>query len=149
MGVTREVAFEQARARWPDVALDYGAWCAHLDALGWSGEPPATSASMFLCCACARRDPAAWRLFEEAYAPTLRNVVARENRDEEFIDWVMRSVHHQLFADGAPRIAAYDGRRPLADWLRTLVQRLALAQKVADRAIVATPPVPPAELRRL
>ena len=104
---------------------------------------------MFLCCACARRDPAAYRSFEEAYVGALRNVVARENRDEEFIDWVMQSVRHQLFADTAPKIAAYDGRRPLADWLRTLVQRLALAQKVADRAIALTPPVPPAELRRL
>jgi hypothetical protein len=148
MGVTREVAFEQARAKWPDVDLGYDAWCAHLDARGWPGEPPPTSASMFLCCACARRDPAACRSFEEAYWDALRSVVARENQDEEFIDWVMRSARHQLF-EATPKLAAYDGRRPLADWLRTLVQRLALAQKVADRAIAATPVVPPAELRRL
>jgi len=149
MAATREIAFEQARAKWPEVALDFVVWCAHLDALGWPGEPPPTSASLFLCCACARRDPVAYRSFDEAYTPAMRNVVARENRDEEFIDWVMRSAHHQLFEGTSPRIATYDGRRPLADWLRTLAQRLALAQKVADRAIAATPVVPPAELRRL
>src|SRR6187402_2421385 len=114
MSVAREVAFEQARAKWPQVALDYGVWCAHLDAFGWSGEAPPTSASLFLCCACARRDPVACQLFEEAYSAALRNVVARENRDDEFIDWVMRSARHQLFDDAAPKIASYDGRRPLA-----------------------------------
>ena len=149
MGATREVAFEQARARWPEVALSYDVWCAHLEALGWPGEPPPTAASMFLCCACARRDPAAYRSFEEAYSGALRDVIARQGRDEEFIDWVMRSAHHQLFGDTSPKIASYDGRRPLADWLRTFVQRLALAQKIADRAVDTTPPVPPAELRRL
>jgi hypothetical protein len=149
MAATREVAFEQARARWPEVRLDYQSWCSHLEALGWSGEPPPTAASLFLCCACARRDPAAFRSFEDAYEHALRSVVAREGRDEEFIDWVMRSARHQLFADAVPKIASYDGRRPLADWLRTFVQRLALAQKIADRAVDMTPPVPPAELRRL
>ena len=149
MGVTREMTFEQARAKWPQLSLDYEVWCSHLDTLGWSGEPQPTAASLFLCCACARRDPAAFQSFEDLYGSQLRSVVARVARDEEFIDWVMRSARHQLFADAAPKIASYDGRRPLADWLRTFVQRLALAEKIADRALGSTVPVPPAELRRV
>lgn len=143
------MVFEQARAKWPELSVDYEVWCSHLDALGWSGEPPPTAASLFLCCACARRDPAATQSFEAMYGSQLRGVVARVSGDEEFIDWVMRSARHQLFADAVPKIASYDGRRPLADWLRTFVQRLALAEKIADRALGGTPQVPPAEVRRL
>jgi hypothetical protein len=149
MGTTREQAFEQAKAKWPGVALDYGVWCAHLDALGWSGELPATSASLFLCCACAHQDPEACRRFEEVYSDALRGEAARENNDEEFVDWVMRSVRQHLFGAPTPRLASYDGRRPLSDWLRLVVRRRALEQKLADRAIAGTPSVPPADVRRI
>jgi hypothetical protein len=149
MGTTRELAFEQAQAKWPGVALDYGVWCAHLDALGWPEEPPATSASLFLCCACAARDPAACRSLEETYLSSLHGVAARENPDEEFVEWVMRAARQRLLGGPTPQITAYDGRRPLADWLRLVVRRLALEQKLADRAIAATLPVPPADVRRI
>ena len=114
-----------------------------------SVEPPATAASLFLCCACAHRDPEACRSLDEAYLSALRSVAARENADEEFVDWVLQSVRQQLLGAPSPRIAAYDGRRPLADWLRHLVRRTALGQKLADRAVNGTPVVPPAELRRI
>ena len=149
MGVLREQAFDQARAKWPGVVLDYGVWCAHLDALGWLGEPPVTSSSLFFCCACAQQDPEAWRALEQVYLSELRGVVARENADEQFIDWVIRSARQNLLGAPSPKIAAYDGRRPLSDWLRLVVRRLALAQKLADRAIVGTESVPPADVRRI
>jgi hypothetical protein len=149
MGTTRELAFEQARAKWPGVSLDYGVWCAHLDALGWLGELPATSASLFLCCACARQDPEACRLLEEVHSSALRGEAARENADEEFVDWVMQAVRQHLLDTTTPKIASYDGRRPLSDWLRLVVRRRALEQKLADRAIAGTPSVPPPELRRI
>jgi RNA polymerase sigma-70 factor (ECF subfamily) len=149
MSSTRELAFEQARSKWPGVALDFEAWSAHLDTLGWPAEPPLTAASLFLCCACARHDAEACRSLDEMYLSPLRGVAARENADEEFIDWVLQSVRQQLLGGNSPQIASYDGRRPLADWLRLFVRRIALAQKLADRASLATPPVPAAELRRI
>jgi hypothetical protein len=149
MGTPRDLAFEQAQAKWPGVALDYGVWCAHLDGLGWRGELPATSASLFLCCACARQDPEACRLLEEVYSDTLRGEAVRENADEEFVDWVMRSVRQHLLGAPTPKIAAYDGRRPLSDWLRLVVRRRALEQKIADRVIAGTASVPPADVRRI
>jgi hypothetical protein len=79
----------------------------------------------------------------------LRSEAARENTDEEFIDWVMRAARQHLIAATTPKIASYDGRRPLSDWLRLVVRRLALEQKLADRAIAGTPSVPPAEVRRI
>lgn len=148
MSSARELAFEQARAKWPGVALDFDVWSAHLDRLGWAGEPPLTAASLFLCCACAHRDEVACRSLDEAYLSQLRGVAARENADEEFVDWVLQSVRQQLLGGNTPQIASYDGKRPLADWLRLFVRRTALAQKLADRASAATPPVPAAELRR-
>ena len=149
MGISRELAFEQAKVKWPGVALEYGAWSAHLDALGWRGEAPATSASLFLCCACAQRDPEACNALEQAYLSPLRGVAARENADEEFIDWVMQAARQQLLGPPQPKIAAYDGRRPLSDWLRLLVHRTALGQKLADRAIAGVEAVPPPEVRRV
>lgn len=149
MGTTRELAFEQAQAKWPGVALEYGVWSAHLDTLGWPGELPATAASLFLCCACAQRDPEACRRLEQAYSDTLRAEAARENADEEFIDWVMQAVRQHLLAAPSPKIATYDGRRPLSDWLRLVVRRRALEQKLADRAMAGTPAVPPADVRRI
>ena len=148
MATTRELAFEQARAKWPGVALDYGVWCAHLDALGWLGEPPATSASLFLCCACARQDPEACSVLEQVYS-SMRGEAARENAEEEFVDWVMQAVRQHLLGAPTPRISCYDGRRPLSDWLRLVVRRRALEQKLADRAIAGTASVPPAEVRRI
>lgn len=149
MSSARELAFEQARTKWPGVALDFGAWNAHLDTLGWATEPPLTAGSLFLCCACARQDAEACRSLDDAYLSSLRGVVARENADDEFIDWVLQSVRQQLLGGNSPQIASYDGRRPLADWLRLFVRRVALAQKLADRASTATPPVPAAEVRRI
>jgi hypothetical protein len=149
MGIPRETAFEQAQNKWPGVALDFDVWCAHLDALGWAAELPPTAASLFLCCACARKDPVACRSLDESYLSGLRSVAARSNADEEFVEWVIQAARQQLLGDPSPKIAAYDGRRPLADWLRVIVHRLALEQKLADRAIANTPPVPPADLRRI
>jgi RNA polymerase sigma-70 factor (ECF subfamily) len=149
MSTPREQAFEQARAKWSGVALDYGTWCEHLDGLGWAGKAPATSASLFLCCACARGDAAARQWLEQAFLVALRGVVARENADTEFVEWVMQSARQQLFGGEKPRIATYDGGRPLADWLRVVVRRIALGQKLADRAVAGTAPVPPADVRRI
>lgn len=149
MSPERELAFQKARARWPGVALSYDAWCAHLEALGWPAEPPLTAGSLFLCCACAQHDLEALRALDEAYLGQLRDVAARENAEDEFVDWVLQLVRQQLIGGDSPQIAAYDGRRPLADWLRLYVRRIALAQKIADRASSETPPVPAAELRRI
>jgi hypothetical protein len=54
-----------------------------------------------------------------------------------------------LLSAPTPKIATYDGRRPFSDWLRLIVRRRALEQKLADRAIAGTPAVPPADLRRI
>jgi len=149
MGTTRELAFEQAQAKWPGVALDFGTWCRHLDTLGWPGELPATFVSLFLCCACAQRDPEACRWLDEMCSSTSRAEAARENADEEFVDWVMQAVRQHLLAAPTPKIASYDGRRPFSDWLRLVVRRRALEQKLADRAMAGTPVVPPADVRRI
>jgi RNA polymerase sigma-70 factor, ECF subfamily len=148
MGTPRETAFQQACEKWPGVVLDYDAWGTHLDGLGWPGELPATFASMFLCCACALGDATARRSFEEVYLSSLRAVVARQNADEEFVDWAMQSARQALLSGPSPKIASYDGRRPLADWLRVVVQRIALAQRLADRGVAPAAPVPPADVRR-
>jgi hypothetical protein len=149
MGIPRETAFEQAQTKWPGVTLDFDVWCAHLDALGWSADLPATAASLFLCCACARKDPVACRSLDDSYLSGLRSVAARANADEEFVEWVIRAARQQLLGEPSPKIAAYDGKRPLADWLRLIVHRLALEQKLADRAVANTPAVPPPDVRRI
>lgn len=149
MGTPRALAFEQSRTKWPEIALDYAVWCAHLDTHGWSDELPATAGSLFLCCACARQDPAACRWLEQEQLAALRGVVLKENPNEEFVEWVLQCARQHLLGGSPPRIAAYDGRRPLSDWLRLLLRRLALEQKRVERASVNTPQTPAPELRRI
>lgn len=87
-------------------------------------------------------------MLEQVYS-SMRGEAARENTDEEFVDWVMQAVRQHLLGAPTPRISCYDGRRPLSDWLRLVVRRRALEQKLADRAIAGTASVPPAEVRRI
>jgi hypothetical protein len=142
MGSTRALAFEQARAKWPEVILGYDVWCAHLETLGWLDDLPATAGSLFLCCACARRDPAACRWLDEECLTALRGVVVKEDASEDFVDWVLECARTQLLGGEIPKISTYDGRRPLAVWLRLIVRRLAFEQKRADRGALPAPPPP-------
>jgi RNA polymerase sigma-70 factor (ECF subfamily) len=129
MQMMREAAFARAQARWQGVALEYQAWAAHLDALGWSEEPPKTADSLFLCCACARGDRAACRWLETEYFPALAAIVAKVDRAPDFIDEVLQLARQRLLVGAPPAIAGYDGSGQLSAWLRVLVRNLAIDQK--------------------
>jgi len=123
-------AWERGRAAHPDVAVTAEELAAFV------GEPvPAErhAADLVLACGCAKQDPAALAALEREAMPAvergLRGVTADRRRD------VMQLLREQMLVvrDGRAGIAAYDGRAPLAIWLRVCATRLGMRQANRDR----------------
>lgn len=104
---------------------------------------------LHLACACAAQSAAALATFEKEFlaSPALRKALARVDRSATTADEVRQALREKLFVGapgGAPRIADYSGRWPLAGWLRMAAVRTAidLHRRTGE------PPAAPAELER-
>jgi RNA polymerase sigma-70 factor, ECF subfamily len=127
MEETRRAAFDAAQGRWPQVALDFARFSAHLDALG-GGELPKHADSVFLCCACAAADPAACESLEAEFISKLRPAIAAVDRRDDFIAETLQRVREKLLSGPDAKIRSYSGRGPLLAWLGVVARRVALNQ---------------------
>jgi RNA polymerase sigma-70 factor (ECF subfamily) len=125
--------FEQARARWPALALEAETFDRHVQEVTRADEgAPEHLADLFLACACAHGVPGAVEELERAYGTTLARAAAKVHRDPEFVADLLQAVRVHLLiphGDGRPRIAEYAGRAPLARWLHVATTRLALTAR--------------------
>ena len=127
------VAELEARAarECPDLTVDATAWRAHLVAcLGDGTGETLHAGDLLLAFACASRDAAALRTFEQRYAAMLRDAVRAVDGDA---DDVVQELRRRLLitdpeagVDARPRILAYRGTGPLGGWLRVAGLRLAI-----------------------
>jgi RNA polymerase sigma-70 factor, ECF subfamily len=117
---------------WPGVELSLEHFRGHVEGLlGDDGltAAPLHGSDLFLACACASGDPAALRAFEQHILPATTPALRRLDSSPAFADEVRQRVRERLFVaepGGAPRIAAYAGRGPLATWVRVTAVRTAL-----------------------
>jgi RNA polymerase sigma-70 factor (ECF subfamily) len=83
---------------------------------------------LYLACGCAHGDRAALATLETVTLPGITRAVAQLGADE-----VVQALRTQMLVGPSPGIAAYDGRAPLAIWLRVCATRIGLRQKEREQ----------------
>jgi RNA polymerase sigma-70 factor (ECF subfamily) len=93
-------------------------------------------ADLYLACACAAGDPAALAVLERRTLPAVERALGGLARDADARRDLVQQLRTQMLVpmDGKPPgIAAYDGRAPLATWLRVCATRLGMRRAARDR----------------
>src|SRR5262249_13816469 len=115
--------WERVRGAHPQIAIDDVAFFAY------AAERVESAAELerrniedlYLACGCARGDRAALATLESATLPVVIRAVARLGADD-----VLQMLRTQMLVGPSPGITAYDGRAPLAIWLRVCATRIGL-----------------------
>lgn len=123
----RKMYLEGVR-RWPSVQLDPASFEAHCRVLfaDVPDEDSREGADVYLCCACANRDPEAQRTFEQETLPVARAAIEKVRRDAEFVEETLQELWQKLLFGTNARVAGYSGRGPLRAWVRVAATRVAL-----------------------
>jgi RNA polymerase sigma-70 factor (ECF subfamily) len=89
------------------------------------------TADLYLADACARGDPIACTAFAELVGTMIARPVGAIVGTQSAIDDVRQIVCQRLLvaADGAPRIAGYDGTVRLGAWIRVIATRIAIDER--------------------
>jgi RNA polymerase sigma-70 factor (ECF subfamily) len=129
-----QAAYEEGRRAWPQIALDYPRFRAHLARAG-AGEPASVpfAADLFLACACGAGDAHAMAELEKRYLAPARQSLARFNHSPDFVDEVLQELRAKLLLAPDPRITRYSGRGPLLAWIRVAASRTAIDLLRASR----------------
>jgi RNA polymerase sigma-70 factor (ECF subfamily) len=131
-----------ARAAWPDVALDEAGFVQHLaERMPADGDAAAALAAvrpgdLLMAWACGRGDEQALALFERHFVAPVTAYLARSNPTPAQTDEVKQALRLRLLvADGGapPRIARFDGQGPLGGFVRVVATRLAIDLRRAER----------------
>lgn len=127
-------AWERARAAHPRIAI------GDVVALAYIGARIAEPADLerrnledlYLACGCAHGDRAALETLETTTLPVVTRALSRLASPD-----VLQMLREQMLvgSGGAPGIAAYDGRAPLAIWLRVCATRIGLRESERDRRL--------------
>jgi RNA polymerase sigma-70 factor len=126
---------EDARRRWPLVALDAGVFASYVRERLGGGDADASldrlqKLDLYLACACARGVAPAMAILEETYLPQLRSSLRCLEIDPETIDGIAHGLFVELLdrtQGGPPGITRYGGRSSLLAWLLVAATRKALA----------------------
>ena len=125
-------AWERARAAHPQIAIGDAAVMAYIGAR--ITEPAELERrnieDLYLACGCAHGDRAALATLETVTLPVVERGLARLATPD-----VLQMLREQMLVvkDGAPGITAYDGRAPLAIWLRVCAMRIGLRESERAR----------------
>src|SRR5579871_3600982 len=98
---------DQARAAWPDLALDPVVFLEHLAERVAEGADLERSlsqihaADLYLACACQHDVPGAIARFEQVFAPTVAAFLRHIDRSPTFLDEVSQILQQKLFVAGS------------------------------------------------
>jgi RNA polymerase sigma-70 factor (ECF subfamily) len=121
-----------ARAKWQKVELSDEAFVGHVadrlpvEASVAEGLPRMPASDLYLACACAKRNPAAWAAFDAGFLGDLEAIWKRFNYVVSSPDDLRQLLHERLFlgtATESPRILEYTGEGSLRNWVRVVVLR--------------------------
>jgi len=150
----------RGRASCPGMALADETFVRHLgavmanDKVGDASLDERCIDDLFLACACLARAPGAAEAFDARCTPGIRAAVARLAPSEAGRDEIVQKARDVLLVgdrDAPPKLGLYLGTGPLARWVATTGQRLALLELRAGRAEgraldrLANEPAPPAD----
>ncbi len=129
-----ERAYEVARAAHPGLAIAASELFAYIGAR-LDGDPAVELArrhvaDLYLACGCERGDGAAVSILERTTLPDVERGLAKVTLAPDLRRDVMQNLREQMLVerDGRRGIAAYDGRAPLAVWLRVCAVRQGIRQ---------------------
>jgi RNA polymerase sigma-70 factor (ECF subfamily) len=125
--------WQRARAAHPQVAID------DVEFMTFAGERITTAdpgselerrnvEDMYLACGCASGDRAALATLEDETLPIVTRGLAKIAQSDDARSELVQMLREQMLVatDREPGIAAYDGRAPLAIWLRVCAARLGM-----------------------
>jgi RNA polymerase sigma-70 factor (ECF subfamily) len=121
-----------ARAAWPGITLDAGAFVAYLAERWPAGVSldawltDAHAGDLYLTCACARGAAGAIEAFDRVHLPPVRDYLAHTRPDDAFVEDVRQSLREKLFVGDRRKIEEYSGRGALGGWVRMLSVRAAI-----------------------
>jgi RNA polymerase sigma-70 factor (ECF subfamily) len=92
-------------------------------------------ADLYLACGCDREDPAALASLETGVLPIVERALGSLKLSKDDRGELIQVLREQMLVarDGKRGIGGYDGRAPLAIWLRVCATRLGLRQAHRDR----------------
>jgi RNA polymerase sigma-70 factor (ECF subfamily) len=133
-------AWQRARAAHPQLGVD------DVELMRFAGARIATPdpgaelerrnvEDLYLACACASGDRPALTTLEDVTLPIVTRGLARIAQSEDARAELLQTLREQMLvaSDGEPGIAGYDGRAPLAIWLRVCAARLGMRQAARDQ----------------
>jgi RNA polymerase sigma-70 factor, ECF subfamily len=120
--------YVDGQQRWPAVELEFEAFRRHcLTVFGPATfEPSRFGADLYLCCACAARNPLALLAYEREHLGVAKTAIARINQNHEFVEETLRELWDKLLFSSDAKVAAYSGRGPLQAWIRVAAARVAI-----------------------
>ena len=130
--LNRRRAFDQARVRYPLIALTYEQFAAHLDRVDYRDGADHEPDAMYLCAACRLGSEAAREYFARAYFSPLKKALLDRYEAADFVGQVLHALDERLFAPPAPRIGTYQGVGSVHAWLCAMALRLASALLRSD-----------------
>lgn len=120
-------ALRSARERWPEVAIDGGAFVRYLAARAAGNDLAGLHTDdLYLACGCAGRDPAAIAAFEAEYGRDIDAVAARFRRAGLDLEDIGQQVREKILvapAGETPKIGDYSGLGFLQNWVRITAVR--------------------------
>lgn len=122
--------WSRARTAHPQIATDDVAFFAYVaDCVDRLDELERRNIEdMYLACGCAQADRAALATLETTTLPNVARAVARLGADD-----AIQALRAQMFVGPSPGITAYDGRAPLAVWLRVCATRIGLRHNAREK----------------
>lgn len=140
------LAWEVARRAWPNLKLDAEAFAAFL--VTREAGARLQAADLYLSAACLAGEREALEAFDREFLAPLAAQLAKRNVGRAAADETVQHLRVRLLVregDAAPKLEDYDGRGPLAAWLRVVAARTASNARRDDatraqRSVLASAP---------
>jgi RNA polymerase sigma-70 factor (ECF subfamily) len=127
------IIWAQARANWPDIALEPSEFFRFVAARAPAGVAIDTLplGDLYLACACLASAANACEAFDRVYLRGTRRTLARYDLPEPVIEDIHQNLHERLIVRG--QLDAYRGTGALQKWLNIVAAREALHWLRANR----------------
>jgi RNA polymerase sigma-70 factor (ECF subfamily) len=126
----------RARTECPEITVSDDAFVAHLKAVGSFAElgtfDNLHAGDLLIAAGCVQNHQPALTLFDQRFAPDLRQALRAIDGSASFLDEVLQELRCKLFVadgDALPRITRYSGKGALGGWLRVAALREAISKR--------------------
>jgi RNA polymerase sigma-70 factor len=138
-------AWEDARAKWPTVALAPELFVKHVAVRLLAKAAPGPLemvlesrhlAELYLACACLHGIPSAIKAFEHHYLTNLHKQLGQHRHSAAALDEICQLTRVKILvptSNGPPKIAEYTGKGSLQGWVRATALRISIRQQEANK----------------